>query len=436
MANRRRASRRRFLQCLGVASGVAIAGCSSSGSNNPSTASQKDETPRSDTPTESTTTNTQTAGTSSISFDGSWPAVQGTQRWTNSIEVTSHPSPPFTKAWGTGVNTASPGLMDTERIYLERDAVTRALDPATGEILWRRSNFAPTGIAGDHLVSTSPQHGIVEATSGERVRGPIGEGDYLGFTKYAWSAGWVYGFDNPGNGTADVVRLHELVSGNIIWETPIPDNLPYKKIRPGQGYAQSTETVFALAYDQDSSGVVMGLDVESGTVKWTADRTDSEGNISDVGPIVGDAVLLHSRSSNVAGQGVSRIRAIAHDTGERLWETKIDGSIAGTTIINDVIIKDSDETFTGYGLRSGEKLWQVTADVGNSPRSFGRGGRLYVSGVHRSSGDFVTEVYDTNGELLWEMTGILTKRATSNALLGPLGNQDDFTQFGMLVEKK
>jgi hypothetical protein len=425
------ASRRQFLQGLGLVGGVVLAGCANQGDTQSSTQTTSQTTKISNTSAGkgSQTTGAEETSTPSIDFQGTWPIAWGTQRFTNSIEAATHPTPPFTEAWSVNSNTATPGLMDSERIYVERDSVTRALDPANGEEVWRQKNFAPTGVVGDYVVSQSPKFGVLEAESGDRVRGPIGSGEYLGFYKYAWSPDWVYGFDNPGNGTADVVRLHDLESGDKRWETGIPEDTSYETIRPQTGYAASTGTVFADAYnpEREEPGILMGIDVKTGDVRWTADHLNSNDG-GEIWGIVDDAVLLRSNSGNDNYQ----VRAISHDTGETLWELPDD--TYAYTIIGDVLVQDSDSTFTGYDLRTGEKLWEVNADVGNSPRSFGRGGRLYVGGTNRDAGEFVTKVYNMDGEMLWEETGIAVYRATDQALFGIVGGFDNY-QVGLLVEE-
>jgi outer membrane protein assembly factor BamB len=101
--------------------------------------------------------------------------------------------------------------------------------------------------------------------------------------------------------------------------------------------------------------------------------------------------------------------------------------------MGNVAIQGSNN-ITGYELESGEQVWEVSPAVGNTPRIFGRGGRLYVGGGNREDNEFITKVYNMDGELLWEKTGIITVRATSQALFGTIGDFDNY-QMGMLVEE-
>jgi outer membrane protein assembly factor BamB len=227
-----------------------------------------------------------------------------------------------------------------------------------------------------------------------------------------------------------VVRLHDLVSGDKRWETTIPKEISRTAIRPLQGYAASSGTVFAQAYSPDGDGppILLGIDVEAGEVRWTSEPPTQDGE--GIWGIVGDSVLLRSTSNS----DNTVIRAVSHQTGDELWRFSNSTDISAYTVIGNVAIKDSNNTFTAYDLESGEQLWEVSPAVGNTPRSFGRGGRLYVGGGNREDGEFVTKVYNMDGELLWEKTGIITVRATSQALFGYIGDFDNF-QMGMLVEE-
>lgn len=177
-------------------------------------------------------------------------------------------------AWQTPVE--SEGI-----VVLGDQSDLRALDAATGEVLWRRTDL-------------SPHHNIVSHASVLVV----GRMVIVGF--------W------PAPNAPIAVDLH---TGESIWATPELADDPWAIARTL--FATGT-AVFDAVDDSILLPAIAGtvkLDRESGKVRWTAAHN---GGYSPSSPVVTPAGCL----ATVTGRG---IRMLDRDTGEQLWDVQVDG---------------------------------------------------------------------------------------------------------------
>lgn len=106
-----------------------------------------------------------------------------------------------------------------------------------------------------------------------------------------------------------------------------------------------------LVVAQDLSGAVIGLDVDTGDVRWRQ-RTRTE---SDLGPVsLGDLAVVADRSGDLV--------AIDAASGERRWERDVSG-IGGLAAVADRLVITRDDTAVQALDREGRTLWETELDT-------------------------------------------------------------------------
>jgi len=238
----------------------------------------------------------------------------------------------------------------------DEESVARALDAATGEILWEYDvidHVDDAATVKDGLVYVPADSAwCLDASTGERVWAYKPQG-------YQKMNGTPAVVDGMACFTAviEVVDLRvcmlDALTGQLLWSRDI------------DAYTTGSVTIWndlvlVPTYGDD----LYALDIEDGSTVWT--NTDSEGGYWDTSPTVKDGVIY------IGGEDYC-VHAIDAATGGLIWETSIGGRVESTPAVNDgrvfagCAFPHSGTSMNALSMEEGEILWTVPGEPHGSP---------------------------------------------------------------------
>jgi outer membrane protein assembly factor BamB len=298
-----------------------------------------------------------------------------------------------------GLGYATP-LLVGDRVFMfsrqGEDEVMTALDPDTGETIWRTSYPAPF-----EMFAATARHGA----------GPKSTPTY--------ADGRLFSF-----GMSSILTAYDAATGRQLWQRPAPSSQPM--YHTAQSPLVDGGAVFVHSGGPGDTSL-SAYDVATGAVQWTWDG-DSPAYGS---PIAAD--LGGRRQVIVFTHGL--MIGVARDNGQLLWSrpfTTPSNTTAQTPIIyNDMVIQAGRENgLTAFRVIPQNGEWR-TEDVWHTDEaSLHMTNGVAIDGViyglsHLNSGQYFAVDLD-DGELLWISPG----RQAENAAIVRAGNtifsiQDD-----------
>lgn len=189
-----------------------------------------------------------------------------------------------------------------------------ALDPSTGDVLWKQRFDAPvTGapMVADgtvYVTAADASAWAVDAANGRvqwQMPGTPGDSTVMGGSSPAL-AGRAVLFPSPSGGVSAALRD----GGAQLWATTVAGTRPGKAHAGVPGLLGLPVIDGGTAYVGNHSGRIAALDVNSGERLWTAD----EGAVGPVWPVGGQLFVLTDDGHLVR---------LAADTGARVWRVKL-----------------------------------------------------------------------------------------------------------------
>jgi outer membrane protein assembly factor BamB len=375
-------TRRRYLQAVGAASAVAVAGCAGSGTDRDC----------SEPTSYASTVGVAAADALSVTdATRDWP--QG-HRDSRNTGATADPGPrrdvvrgwrfeaPDTETDGP-VDNAYP-VVDGGRVYVgtyEGDALV-ALDPATGTVEWRYDRLssggrvAVLGPADDRLVVAPGADGLhgVDATTGER-RWVYGDGSFDHDGNVVATDGAV--FANGRNG----IHAVEIASGERRWtadgnqvgaatgETLLLGDGPFRALSTADGterWRVDDTTPYGSIAVRDGTvyvgelGTVEAYALADGTEEWVF-----EGDTEDfrVPAVTANRVVVGSSWTEVAG---GNLYVLDRPDGDLQWcRSYGDRDVHGTAVADGTIFVATDDVVEGLTASGAVRLWVYREQYGN-----------------------------------------------------------------------
>ena len=247
-----------------------------------------------------------------------WPVAGGTPEH---AATASGPAPPYEVAWETTLEDAATPIagpvLGAGVVVIPGRREVVALDPATGRERWSVERAA--GAAGGAAVAE----------------------DLVVFTE--------------GSGDEAAAVAVGLEDGEEAWRAPIDDRTP-----GGVTISEGT------AYLGTISGTVYALDLEDGSVRWTAGtgrRESEEGGPEDVRStpaVSGGAVVVTAEDRD---ERTGSVYALEEASGERRWTARPEGNVAGFSSPSvsggTVFVGGGDIQVHAFALDDGRERWAV-----------------------------------------------------------------------------
>ncbi|MGM0628687.1 MAG: PQQ-binding-like beta-propeller repeat protein, partial [Candidatus Fermentibacterota bacterium] len=236
----------------------------------------------------------------------------------------------------------------------DEESIARALDAATGGILWEYDVIDHV----DDAVTVKDGMVYVPADSAWCLDAVTGER--------------VWALKPPGyqkmNGTPAVVDgkacFTAVSPGCLVCMLNASDGTVYW-LRELDEYTTGSVTIWQdMALVPTYEGPLYALDVSDGSTVWT--NTDSEGGYWDTSPTVKDGVIY------IGGEDYC-VHAIDAASGQLIWETSIGGRVESTPAVHDgrvfagCAFPQSGTSMNALSMEDGEILWTVPGEPHGSP---------------------------------------------------------------------
>jgi outer membrane protein assembly factor BamB len=314
-----------------------------------------------------------------------------------------------------------PALLDG-RLFVGMGRTVLALDPATGERLWRSEpgEYGKTGrlLARDGRVFASGREVVaLDAATGFLLwRQPLTDPAYVAD---AVDETTVY------VGTRYIVHAFDVATGTRRWAFDARQDWPLGGAL--QGITVSGDTVYATGAKTldpsrgGQSGILVALDRRDGSLlwRWESPLSNRASDVSWAPTIVGRKLIA------ATGSG-SQVFALDRFTRVELWRTEsrpVQGIWEGVVIVGDTIYTGSmDGTASAHDLNTGRLLWRsektaasITAIEVCDDRVFAvnlgfetldrHTGQRRLSGLH-GGGDFIVSGPVASNHVVF-MTGVV-----------------------------
>jgi outer membrane protein assembly factor BamB len=171
----------------------------------------------------------------------------------------------------------------------------------------------------------------------------------------------------------------------------------------GFGAISADGRVFSFRRELDldetyRSEAIVALAADTGELQWVSDLdfdgADRVPVAPNAGTVVDDTLYVCAITRD---DGPDAVLALAVDTGEVRWTTKIDGGVWGSpAVANGLLYASGDGTVYALDVETGEGFWE--ADLGDFSRSVATDGELVVA----VPGNRIVGVDGMTGELRWE----------------------------------
>lgn len=307
-------------------------------------------------------------------FDDPWPAAGGGSSHAGAADG---PEPPYATDWRAGIDAepvAAPVIGEGIAVIVARDEVV-ALDPATGDELWREDRErGPAGapaLAGGLVLSVEGAGEDTELVARSRTDGAE-----------AWRA-------ELGAAAAGGVGLFE--TSEIVEE---------------QGHPP-TEVASWLAIVGTRAGAIHAFGTADGAEAWSEEL----GGRIDGAPAVADGRVLVT--TQALEERTGRALALDAGTGEEAWSFAPEGNVAGfsaVTVAGGVAyLGTGDLSARAVDAESGERLWASRTRAPFSPEM-----TPAIAGDGVVFADLLGHVYLLDGETgeqrwLYRVPGFLTR---------------------------
>jgi outer membrane protein assembly factor BamB len=250
--------------------------------------------------------------------------------------VPKPPLLPFTAVWKTllGEFVVPPLVADGRRVYVAtRDGIVRALDPATGVVVWKAEGVSGRLSAVDGVLLALAEDGTLRSlqprTGAVRWKADTGVASTLPAV-VAGEQAFI-----AGRGLAAV----DLASGRVIWADPSGTETTTPPVAAGSRL---------LAGEKD--GTLRCRDRASGLSLWVL-RTG--------GPLLAPPLVDEARRRLYLGTTDKRILEVSLDEGKAGWAWRVGGSIANPGLLLPRFVLFASHDAVLYSLhRGGNLAWR------------------------------------------------------------------------------
>jgi len=300
--------------------------------------------------------------------------------------------------------TSSPAYYDgTLYIHASRGLVS-AVDPSTGEILWQTPSDTHPNTSGFSSPIVIDRYVLVGASSGEEgavAEGATFKGGVAAFDRNTGEPLWRYytaidpfngatvwstvtvdvetrrvfattgnNYTGDGGPNSDSIFSLDLDTGELLWTTQLTEDDVFTILNPQSPDSDfgTNPTLYEAEVDGvrrkmlaagQKSGVVWGLDRETGEVLW---ETPVSGGSALIGGMLNSGAydgqqLLFAANEFTSGAD-SKLVALDPATGTILWQTKVGHWVWGpVTVTNGVAFVPTWTVLRAYDTTNGEELF-------------------------------------------------------------------------------
>lgn len=241
-------------------------------------------------------------------------------------------------------------------VYNNRDVI--AYSTANGGVVWQ------VNASGDASEDTVTGGGV--ASDGQRVYVATGTRHLMALDVQSGQQIWTSTLSEPARSAPAVAgnKIYLVTAGSVVYALSAANGQEiwrYSGIPETGGLLSSSSSAIVgnLVIVPFASGEVVGLDTESGQLKWSswlsrALRTAAVSTLADIaGRPVDDRGLI------IAGSVSGRILAVKESNGERVWEKNIGTAHTPAVSGDGVFIVSLQGTAFGLDRATGEVRWMT-----------------------------------------------------------------------------
>jgi outer membrane protein assembly factor BamB len=286
----------------------------------------------------------------------------------------------LTKQWQISIGSGhSSPVVINDKIYIftreQEEEVARAIDMASGKVLWRTSYQAPY-----EVYPGAAAHG-----SGPRSTPAIWKDSIFTF------------------GISGILSAFDTNSGKLKWQKNFQGKFPESAPPFGASMSPLVEDGVLIAHvGGHEGGAIIAFDPENGNEKWT---------LNEQGPGYASPILINVQGSKqIVTQAHRKVMGIDFETGKLLWSvpfvTPCDQNIVTPLVAGNLLVFSSLDTGTfALKLKKQDGIWTPEQAWQNDAVSMYMSTPVYVDGKiiglsHKKQGQFYA-VDASSGSVLW-----------------------------------